>query len=203
MADSIAPTSPTTPRTLSKAETLSSTDVYTSSGSVVEDDEEDEMEDEAKSDESVRKERDEMNITSLQGNVLSTELAASFSGSGQHKLKENSNLANTANDSASHHASSQAHAHYDPPSVVNTASTTVTALSGTNVPSVIYLRRNLVPLDEPLELPFGLIEQQKKKKTSLFKRLRVSLRRSSLTSKVVEKERRLDDEVFEHTLVQI
>jgi len=82
------------------------------------------------------------------------------------------------------------------PSSVNTATTTHTGLSGDQIPSVIYIRRwCTVPNHEPLELPLGVPSIKKQ----FLKRLRNPLRRSNDSERLSE----LDNEVFEHTLVQI
>lgn len=89
----------------------------------------------------------------------------------------------------------------DSPSLVHTETTTTTTISGTTVPSTIYiLRRSIVPLDEPLDMPYGLqtvpIQQTKTNtKSTLFQRMRGTLRRNTGHKR--------DEELFERTLVQI
>jgi len=81
-------------------------------------------------------------------------------------------------------------------SSVNTATTTHTGLSGDQIPSVIYIqRRCTVPNHEPLELLLRVPSIKKQ----FLKRLRNPLRRSNDSERLSE----LDNEAFEHTLVQI
>ena len=117
-------------------------------------------------------------------------------------------------------AVSQQAANPDSLSLVNTATTTTTTLSGTPVPAVIYLlQRSNVPLDEPLdmldEVRRLVLSSDQKTSTSktIFQRLRVRLRQNhnqqqhqQQLNNVLAKDLYLsefDKEAFERTLVQI
>ena len=82
----------------------------------------------------------------------------------------------------------------DSPSLVNTETTTTTTLSGTSVPSIIYIsQRSIVTRDEPLEMPFGVIttpmgQKNKKFKTTLFQRLGVTMRHKKEGRRMKHKE---------------